>query len=136
MLSGQFDINSDKYYVILILLLLSFSSVSFKNLFSSIEPYESFIIFLVVLMIYFLFQSDVNIFKIGNSIFITVITFLVNGYIVDPFFQEIGQKANINFKHYRDALDIIPIGGGVVVFDYNNDGFQDVYIASTPDIGK
>ena len=78
MLSGQFDINSDKYYVILILLLLSFSSVSFKNLFSSIEPYESFIIFLVVLMIYFLFQSDVNIFKIGNSIFITVITFLVN----------------------------------------------------------
>ena len=88
MLSGQFDINSDKYYVILILLLLSFSSVSFKNLFSSIEPYESFIIFLVVLMIYFLFQSDVNIFKIGNSIFITVITFLVNGYIVDPLFQE------------------------------------------------
>ncbi|MEC9014697.1 MAG: FG-GAP-like repeat-containing protein [Chloroflexota bacterium] len=55
---------------------------------------------------------------------------------VDPFFQEIGQKANINFKHYRDALDIIPIGGGVVVFDYNNDGFQDVYIASTPDIGN
>ena len=88
MLSGQFDINSDKYYVILILLLLSFSSVSFENLFFTIEPYETFIIFLVVLMIYFLFQADVNIFKIGNSIFITVITFLVNGYIVDPFFQE------------------------------------------------
>ena len=75
MLSGQFDINSDKYYVILILLLLSFSSVSFENLFFTIEPYETFIIFLVVLMIYFLFQADVNIFKIGNSIFITVITF-------------------------------------------------------------
>ncbi len=88
MLSGQFDINSDKYYIVLILLLLSFSSVTFKNIFSSIEPYETFIIFLVVLMIYFIFQSDVNIFKIGNSIFITVITFLVNGYIVDPLFQE------------------------------------------------
>ena len=88
MLSGQFDINSDKYYVVLILLLLSFSSITFVNIFSPIEPYETFIIFLVVLMIYFLFQSDVNIFKIGNSIFITVITFLVNGYIVDPFFQE------------------------------------------------
>ena len=88
MLSGQFDINSEKYYVILILLLLSFSSVTFVNLFSSIEPYVTFIIFIVVLNIYFLFQSDVNIFKIGNSIFITVITFLVNGYIVDPLFQE------------------------------------------------
>ena len=88
MLSGQFDINSDKYYVVLILLLLSFSSVTFKNIFSSIEPHETFIIFLVVLMIYFIFQSDVNIFKIGNSIFITVITFLVNGYIVDSLFQE------------------------------------------------
>ena len=88
MLSGQFDINSDKYYVVLILLLVSFSSVTFKNIFSSIEPYETFIIFLVVLMIYFISQSDVNIFKIGNSIFITVITFLVNGYIVDSLFQE------------------------------------------------
>ena len=88
MLSGQFDINSDKYYIVLILLLLSFSSVTFNNIFSSIEPYETFIIFLVVLMIYFIFQSDVNIFKIGNSIFITVITFLVNGYIVDSLFQE------------------------------------------------
>jgi len=88
MLSGQFDINSDKYYVVLILLLLSFSSITFVNIFSPIEPYETFIIFLVVLMIYFLFQSDVNIFKIGNSLFLTVITFLVNGFIVDPFFQE------------------------------------------------
>ena len=88
MLSGQFNINSEKYYVILVLLLLSFSSVTFVNLFSSIEPYATFIIFILVLNIYFLFQSDVNIFKIGNSIFITVITFLVNGYIVDPLFQE------------------------------------------------
>ena len=88
MLSGQFDINSEKYYVILVLLLLSFSSVAFVNLFSSIEPYATFIIFIVILNIYFLFQSDVNIFKIGNSIFITAITFLVNGYIVDPLFQE------------------------------------------------
>ena len=54
---------------------------------------------------------------------------------VDPFFQEVGDEANLNFKHYRDALDIIPIGGGVIVFDYNNDGFQDIYIVSTPDIG-
>ena len=75
MLSGQFDINSEKYYVILVLLLLSFSSVAFVNLFSSIDPY---------IKIKMLFSQS----EIGNSIFITVITFLVNGYIVDPLFQE------------------------------------------------
>ena len=88
MLSGQFDINGDKYYVILILLLLSFSSVTFENFYPSIETYVTLFIFLLVLMIYFLFQPDVNVFKIGNGVFLTAITFLVNGYIVDPLFQE------------------------------------------------
>ena len=88
MLSGQFDVNGDKYYVILILLLLSFSSVTFENFYPSIETYVTLFIFLLVLMIYFLFQPVVNIFKIGNAIFLTVIAFLVNGYIVDPLFQE------------------------------------------------
>ena len=88
MLSGQFDINSDKYYVILILLLLSFSSVALSNLFSLIDPNLIFIIFLIFLLMFFLFQKDINIFKVGNSIFLTVISFLINGYIVDPFFQE------------------------------------------------
>ena len=88
MLSEQFDINSDKYYVILILLLLSFSSVALRNLFSLVDANLIFIIFLILLLMFFLFQRDINIFKIGNSIFLTVITFLINGYIVDPFFQE------------------------------------------------
>ena len=88
MLSGQFDVNSDKYYVILTLLLLSFSSVALNNLFSLIDSNLLFIIFLILLLMFFLFQRDVNIFKIGNSLFLTVIAFLVNGYIVDPFFQE------------------------------------------------
>ena len=88
MLSGQFDINSNKYYVILILLIFSFSSVTLDNLFSLTEPNLIFIIFLILLLLYFLIQRDINIYKVGNSIFLTVITFLVNGYIVDPFFQE------------------------------------------------
>ena len=88
MLSGQFDVNGDKYYVILILLLLSFSSVTFENFYPSIETYVTLFIFLLVLMIYFLLQPDVNVFKIGNGVFLTAITFLVNGYIVDPLFQE------------------------------------------------
>ena len=88
MLSAQFDINSDKYYLVLVLLLLTFSSVIFRNLFSYIQPYEMFLALLLFLIIYFLFQSDVNIFKIGNSIFITIVSFLVNGYIFDQSFQE------------------------------------------------
>tara|TARA_B100000287_G_C20397249_1_gene688141 strand:- start:49 stop:546 length:498 start_codon:yes stop_codon:yes gene_type:complete len=47
-----------------------------------------FLALLLFLIIYFLFQSDVNIFKIGNSIFITIVSFLVNGYIFDQSFQE------------------------------------------------
>ena len=82
MLSGQFDVNSNKYYVILTLLLLSFSSVALNNLFSLIDSNLLFIIFLILLLMFFLFQRDVNIFKIGNSLFLTVIAFLVNGYMV------------------------------------------------------
>ena len=88
MLSGQFDINSDKYYVILILLLLSFSSVTFE---------KPFFFYRTLCVIHYIscclndllpISIRCKYFKIGNSIFITVITFLVNGYIVDPFFQE------------------------------------------------
>ena len=50
-----------------------------------------------------------------------------------PIFVEVGGQAGVAFTHYRDLLDIIPLGGGVVVFDYNGDGLQDIYVTSTPD---
>ena len=49
-------------------------------------------------------------------------------------FEEVGEQAGVNFTHYRDLLDIIPLGAGVVVFDYNGDGRQDIYVTSTPDL--
>ena len=50
-----------------------------------------------------------------------------------PIFEEVGERAGVAFTHYRDLLDIIPLGAGVVVFDYNGDGLQDIYVTSTPD---
>ena len=51
-----------------------------------------------------------------------------------PIFGEVGKPAGVAFTHYRDLVDIIPLGAGVVVFDYNGDGRQDIYITSTPDL--
>ena len=51
-----------------------------------------------------------------------------------PIFEEVGEAAGVAFTHYRDLLDIIPLGAGVVVFDYNGDGLQDIYVPSTPDL--
>ena len=50
-----------------------------------------------------------------------------------PIFGEVGEQAGVAFTHYRDLVDIIPLGAGVVVFDYNGDGLQDIYVTSTPD---
>lgn len=51
-----------------------------------------------------------------------------------PIFEEVSEPSGLDFTHYRDLLDIVPLGAGVVVFDYNGDGLEDVYITSTPDI--
>ena len=51
-----------------------------------------------------------------------------------PVFEEIGEQAGVSFTHYRGILDIIPLSAGVVVFDYNGDGWQDFYIPAIPDI--
>ena len=50
-----------------------------------------------------------------------------------PVFEEVGEQAGVAFMHYRDLLDIIPLGAGVLVFDYNGDGLQDIYLSATPD---
>ena len=53
-----------------------------------------------------------------------------------PVFEEVSESAGVAFTHYRDLLDIIPLSAGVVVFDYNGDGWQDVYVTATPDIAS
>ena len=51
-----------------------------------------------------------------------------------PVFEEVSERSGVTFTHYRSLLDIIPLSAGVVVFDYNGDGWQDAYITATPDI--
>ena len=51
-----------------------------------------------------------------------------------PVFEEVSEQAGVVFTHYRSILDIIPLSAGVVVFDYNGDGWQDAYVPATPDI--
>ena len=51
-----------------------------------------------------------------------------------PVFEEVSEQSGVSFTHYRSLLDIIPLSAGVVVFDYNADGWQDAYITATPDI--
>ena len=53
-----------------------------------------------------------------------------------PVFEEVSERAGVAFTHYRNLLDIIPLSAGVVVFDYNGDGWQDVYVTATPDIAS
>ena len=51
-----------------------------------------------------------------------------------PVFEDVGEAAGVDFIHYRPLLDIIPLSAGAIVFDYNGDGWQDVYVPSAPDI--
>ena len=53
-----------------------------------------------------------------------------------PIFSEVSVEAGVDFMHYRDLLDIVPFGAGVVVFDYDNDQHQDIYVTSTENKGN
>jgi len=99
MLLAQFDINTEKYWVILILLLLSFLSVVSESI---ISPKKSIVLllgFILASLLYFLIQTDINIYKVGNVLMVLVVTFLVNGFFVGESFQE-----NIYYVSYLYLL--------------------------------
>ena len=99
MLLAQFDINTEKYWVILILLLLSFLSVVSESI---ISPKKSIVLllgFILASLLYFLIQTDINIYKVGNALMVLVVTFLVNGFFVGESFQE-----NIYYVSYLYLL--------------------------------
>ena len=88
MLVGQFDINTEKFYVILVLLLIAFSTVSIKSLSPETDLSYLFVGSLILAILYFMLQPDINIYKAGNSLLAMVIAMLVNGFIVSSVFQE------------------------------------------------
>ena len=99
MLLAQFDINTEKYWVILILLMLSFLSVVSESIISQTKSIVLLLGFILASLIYFLIQTDINIYKVGNALMVLVVTFLVNGFFVGESFQE-----NIYYVSYLYLL--------------------------------
>jgi hypothetical protein len=50
-----------------------------------------------------------------------------------PIFTEVGNAAGVAFLHYRRTLDLMPFGAGVVVLDYDGDGYHDIYVPMASD---
>ena len=46
-------------------------------------------------------------------------------------FEDVTLRAGIDFDHHHPRETRFPLGAGVVVFDFNNDGFEDIYIADS-----
>ena len=88
MLIGQFDIKSKQYMIILVGLLLSFSSVAVQSIFSNIDAVGLLLSCLLFSITFFLFQKDINIYKVGNVFIVLFLTFLINRFIVIEIFQE------------------------------------------------
>ena len=136
MLSSQFEITSEKYLVILIVLLLSFSSVIALSYMEMMNMNVLFIVLLIFSLTFFLFQQDVNIYKIGNVFFVLVVSFLVNGFLgSQEFFDNINLISilfvtlltlktlatylNIqfsNFQFYFNFFAVVVVVGGVSSF--------------------
>ena len=88
MLIGQFDIKSEQYLIITTVLLLAFSSVAIQSLFSTEKIVEIFIFCIVITILYFLVQKDINIYKVGNVSVVLFFTFFANSFFVSNNFQE------------------------------------------------
>ena len=99
MLLAQFDINTEKYWVILILLMLSFLSIVSESIISPTKSIVLLLGFILASLLYFLIQTDINIYKVGNALMVLVVTFLVNGFFVGESFQE-----NIYYVSYLYLL--------------------------------
>ena len=48
-------------------------------------------------------------------------------------FAEVGRTAQVDFTHYRRSSDVMSLGAGVVVLDYDGDGHQDIYVPMAHD---
>jgi len=92
MLIAQFEITSEKYLVVMVILLLSFSSTVVLSFVESMELNILMILLIIYVLTFFLFQQDINIYKIGNALFLLMISFLLNGFFTSTQYTE-----NISF---------------------------------------
>ena len=48
-----------------------------------------------------------------------------------PLFADVTEAAGLIFRHHEDLTEMQPVGGGVVVLDYNGDGLHDAYLTDS-----
>ena len=47
------------------------------------------------------------------------------------FFTDMTRQAGVEFLHNDYESEVFPMGAGVVVFDFDSDGFQDIYVSDS-----
>lgn len=118
MLSAQLNIYSIKYFVVLNVLLLGFSSFIFSNFFEQYRLNIFLLLLIFVSLTYFLFQKEVNIFQIGNLLFLLFIGSISIGYISGTEFI-----TNKNFVSYI-FLILLLLKSASVFFNLQFTNFQ------------
>lgn len=46
-------------------------------------------------------------------------------------FADATNEANVVFRHHKLAKEMMPIGGGIIIFDYDGDDDQDIFVADS-----
>ena len=87
MLSGQLRLDTKEYRLILIFITLTFLPVVF-NILSESRIEALFYIVLIAVPVLGILFLDLNIFKLGNLLFSTIVSMSVIHFIVSQFFQD------------------------------------------------
>tara|TARA_Y100001970_G_scaffold239280_1_gene301074 strand:- start:2027 stop:2770 length:744 start_codon:yes stop_codon:yes gene_type:complete len=86
-LTGQLRIDTNEYYLILILVFITFSPVISAIFFSEI-PLNLLFVSLIFLSLLILIYKNVNISKFGHTIFATVFSSSIVSFIMSDIFEE------------------------------------------------
>src|SRR6476620_10656519 len=58
----------------------------------------------------------------------------IKGPAIEVHFTDITEKAGINFRHVSSPEKkyiVVSMSGGVALFDYDNDGYLDIYLVNS-----